>query len=299
MPALFFVMLCCVPFAWFWLPAKHLQDFGQSLAAVSAFSSNILFWLESGYFGTASELKPLLHTWSLAVEEQYYVLFPMLLMVLWKFHKRKIFATLLVLCATSLIYANWGAYHYPSSTFFLLPSRAWELAIGALIAFYFLYKKEHAQLIARHKKTSEFFGFIGILLITYSIAAFNQSTPFPSAYALIPTIGTALVITFSNSETIIGRLLGIKPLVGIGLISYSAYLWHQPIFVFARHKGLTESNTFVLLMLAVLSIALACFSWRFIEMPFRDKKRSAEKPFQLYHRRLHSVLINRSRWPLQ
>lgn len=141
LPALFFVMLCCLPFAWLWLVPTHLEDFCQSMAAVSVFSSNILFWRESGYFGVASELKPLLHTWSLAVEEQYYLFFPLFLLGLWKLRKRWIFGSLALVAIVSLLLAQWGAYNKPAATFFLLPTRGWELAIGALIAFYFLYKK--------------------------------------------------------------------------------------------------------------------------------------------------------------
>ncbi len=271
LPALFFVMLCCLPFAWFLLLPNDLKDFSESLAAVSVFSSNILFWRQSGYFDTASELKPLLHTWSLAVEEQYYILFPLFLMLLWKFRKRLIFAALIVAGAVSLVAAQWGAYNRPDMTFFLLPARAWELAIGALIAFYFLYNRKHAELIKSSKKASEVFGFIGLFLICYSVFAFDEDTPFPSLYTLIPTIGTGLIIIFSTSETAVGRFLGIKAMVGIGLISYSAYLWHYPIFVFARRASLAEPGTALLLFLSALSILLGFISWRFVESPFRNK----------------------------
>ena len=272
MPALFFVMLCCLPFAYMWLLPRHLKDFCQSLTAVTAFSSNILFWLQSGYFGVASELKPLLHTWSLAVEEQYYVLFPLFLMLLWKLRKRWIFGALMVVGAMSLAAAQWGAYNKPSATFFMLHTRAWELAIGASIAFYFLYKKEHAELIKRHKKTSEVFGAVGLLMIFYSVFTFNSTTPFPSLYALIPTVGTGLVIIFATSETAAGKLLSTKFMVGVGLISYSTYLWHQPLFVFARHRSLEEPSAALLLMLSAASLLLAYISWRYVESPFRNKK---------------------------
>ena len=139
LPALFFIMLCCLPFAWFVLTPNHLKDFYQSLTAVSVFSSNILFWKESGYFDTATELKPLIHTWSLAVEEQYYILFPLLLVMLWKLRKQLILGSLIAITVISLFLAQWGAYNKPSATFFLLPTRSWELAIGALIAYYFLF----------------------------------------------------------------------------------------------------------------------------------------------------------------
>lgn len=277
LPALFFVMLCCLPFAWFWLLPNHLKDFSQSLTGVSAFSSNILFWKQSGYFGTAAELTPLLHTWSLSVEEQYYVLFPLFLMALWKLRKRWIFGSLMAVAVVSLILAQWGAYNHPSTTFFLLPTRVWELAIGALIAFYFLYKKEQSEFVTSHKATSEVLGLLGLALICYSIFAFNKFTPFPSFYALIPTIGTALIIIFSTSDTISGRLLATKAMVGIGLISYSTYLWHQPLFVFARHRSISELSVTQLFVLSILSIVLAYFSWRYVEMPFRDKKAVSRK----------------------
>lgn len=272
LPALFFVMLCSLPFAWLWLMPNHLKDFSQSLTAISAFSSNILFSKGTGYFDTAAELKPMLHTWSLSVEEQYYVLFPIFLMALWKLRKRWIFGSLMVVAVISLVMAQWGAYNKPSATFFLLPTRGWELAIGALIAFYFLYKKEQSEFVSSHKTASEVLGLLGLTLIFYSIFAFDRFIPFPSLYSLIPTVGTAFIIVFATSDTIAGRLLSTKAIVGIGLISYSTYLWHLPIFVFARHRSLSELSTAMLLVLSVLSIVLAYFSWRYVEKPFRDKK---------------------------
>lgn len=277
LPALFFVMFCCLPFAWFWLAPAHLKDFSQSLTAVSVFSSNILFWYESGYFAPAAELLPLLHTWSLSVEEQYYLLFPLFLMLLWRLKKRWIFAILIIIAVVSLATAQWGAYNKPSAAFFLLPARGWELAIGALIAFYFLYKKKQHEIVAANKIASEFLGLLGLGLIIYSIIAFDESTPFPSVYALVPTIGTALIILFSTAETAVGRFLGTKVMVGIGLISYSTYLWHQPLFVFARHRSLVEPGTSFLLTLSAVSIGLAYLSWRFVEEPFRNKNRINRK----------------------
>lgn len=277
LPVLFFVMLCCLPVAWFCLLPNHLIDFCQSLMAVSTFSSNILFWSESGYFATAAELKPLLHTWSLSVEEQYYVLFPLFLMGLWKLRKKWIFASLIVAAVISFVLAQWGAYHAPKATFFLLPTRGWELAIGALIAFYFLYKKNQAELFKSRIYIKEALGLLGIILIIYSVFAFSKSTPFPSVYALVPTVGTALIVIFSTSETLAGRLLSSKLMVGVGLVSYSAYLWHQPLFAFARHKSLAEPSPLQLTVLSILSIILAFFSWRFVEVPFRNKNAIGRK----------------------
>ncbi len=154
LPALFFVMAACLPFAWLWLTPSDLKDFGQSLIAVSFFSSNMLFWLESGYFDTAAELKPLLHTWSLAVEEQYYILFPIFLMLTWRLGVKWISIILSFVFLLSLGLAVLGTQYatnpqITSGTFFLLPTRGWELLVGVFAAFYLKYKpiQNHVRLI--------------------------------------------------------------------------------------------------------------------------------------------------------
>lgn len=187
LPALFFVMLVSLPFAWLWLLPSDMADFSQSLMAVSFFSSNILFWKETGYWGTDNELKPLLHTWSLAVEEQYYILFPLFLMLMWRFRKRWIFGSLIVIATLSLLVSQWGAYNRPTANFFLLPTRGWELAIGACIAFYFLYRTQATRAFLPHRFFDEALGLPGFLMIGYAIFMFDDATPFPGFYALIPT----------------------------------------------------------------------------------------------------------------
>lgn len=271
LPALFLVMTVSLPAAWLWLSPPDMEDFSNSLLAVSIFSSNYLFWLESGYWDAASELKPLLHTWSLAVEEQYYLLFPLFLMMMWRFRKRWIVGSFLAIAATSLIIAQWGAYRYPAATFYLLPTRAWELAIGASISFYFLYRKQAIRVLLSNKIVDEALSLCGLLMIGYAVYAFDETVPFPGLYALIPTVGTGLIILFSSPQTLVGRLLGTKILVGIGLISYSAYLWHYPLLSFARHRSLTEPAELFFGLLALLSFPLAYLSWRYVESPFRKK----------------------------
>ncbi len=137
LPVLFFVMLLCLPFAWIWLIPDDMKSFSQSVVAVSLYASNILFWGTSGYFDSAAELKPLLHTWSLAVEEQYYLFFPVFLMLAWRFGKRWIFNCLVFVFILSLALAQWWSSSMPMAGFFLLPARGWELLIGAFVAFYF------------------------------------------------------------------------------------------------------------------------------------------------------------------
>ncbi|MDA9353303.1 acyltransferase [Gammaproteobacteria bacterium] len=277
LPALFFVTLICIPFAWLWFAPNDLRNFGQSLVAVSTFSSNILFWLESGYFDTHAEMKPLLHTWSLAVEEQYYILFPIFLMLTWRLGLTFIIAILSIFFVVSLVLADWSTQYASdpsiiSGAFFLLPTRGWELLIGVFIAFYLKYRNTSASIY-----TNQILSLFGFLLICYSILSFDKNTPFPSYYALIPTIGTGLIILFTSSETLIYRLLSLRIFVGIGLISYSSYLWHQPLFAFAKHLTLNQTSDFLFLMLIALSILLAWLTWRFIEKPFRNKKLFTKK----------------------
>jgi peptidoglycan/LPS O-acetylase OafA/YrhL len=286
LPALFFVMAACLPFAWLWLLPNDLKDFGQSLVAVSIFSSNILFWLESGYFATAAELKPLLHTWSLAVEEQYYILFPIFLMLTWRLGIKWVLILLSVVFLFSLGVAQWGAYNKPSATFFLLPTRGWELLVGVFAAFYLKY---NAHL--KSHTVNQMLSLLGFGMILYSITAFDETTPFPSFYALIPTVGTGLLILCAVPKTYVHKLLSLKFIVGIGLISYSAYLWHQPLFAFARHRSFVGMPDINLIALCVVSLVLAWFSWKFVEAPFRNKKLVDRKQIFIYSSSLLSVFI--------
>jgi peptidoglycan/LPS O-acetylase OafA/YrhL len=277
LPALFLVLFFCLPFAWILLLPSDFEDFSKSLVTVSTFASNMFFLQETGYWATANGLKPLLHMWSLSVEEQYYLIFPLFLMLMWRFRKRWILSTLLIIAAISLLIAQWGAYNKPAWNYFLLLTRGWELAIGASIAFYFLYRKKTIRTLSSHKAVNEVLGIVGLLMIGYTYYAFDEFTPYPSFYALVPTIGTGLIVLFSSSETFVGRLLGTRLLVGIGLISYSAYLWHQPLFAFARHSTLTEPSKLVFAALSVICFPLAYLSWRYVENPFRKKGKISRK----------------------
>jgi len=277
LPALFFVMLACLPFAWLLLTPSDLKDFGQSLVAVSTFSSNILFWWESGYFDTAAELKPLLHTWSLALEEQYYILFPVFLMLTWRLGIKTILILLSIVFLISLGVAVWGTQYaaHPkiiSGAFFLLPTRGWELLIGVFAAFYLKYNTH-----LKSHTVNQMLSLLGFGMIAYSIIAFDKTTPFPSLYALIPTIGTGLLILYAVPKTFVHRLLSLKYIVGIGLISYSAYLWHQPLLAFARHKIEGDVAELHLIILCITSLLMAWFSWRFVEKPFRNKNQTTRK----------------------
>ena len=262
LPALFFVMLLCIPFAWMWMLPTQLRDFSQSLVAVSVFASNILFWRETGYFAAAAEEKPLLHTWSLSVEEQYYVVFPIFLILAWRFGKNRVLLIIVVMVAVSLLLSEWGWRKQPTANFYLAPTRAWELFAGSVTAFVV-----HKQGVQKNNSLA----LAGLVAIVFSIFFYNESTPIPSVYALVPVLGVVLLILYGEKDTFAAKLLSTKGFVGIGLISYSAYLWHQPLFAFARIRSLEHPSASLMLTLTLASLSIAYLSWRFIEKPFRKK----------------------------
>lgn len=265
LPALFFVMACCLPWAWFWMLPNEIYNFGISLTAVSFFASNFVFWRQDGYFAAAAEEKPLLHTWSLAVEEQYYLLFPIYLMLVWRFGRNPVFWSICIIAAISLMIAEWGWRTYPSANFYLAPTRAWELLAGSIVAFF----------VQKHGvQRNNVFAALGLAGIVFAVFAYDRFTPFPSLYTLVPVIGAVLIILFADHQTWVARVLSTRGFVGLGLISYSAYLWHQPLFAFARIRSHDQSGVVVLLGLGVVSILLAWFSWKYIEQPFRRGQHS-------------------------
>lgn len=261
LPVLFFVLLCCLPFAWAWMLPGQMESFGHSIIAVCLFASNFFFWSQSGgYFAAASEEQPLLHTWSLAVEEQYYMLFPLFVMAIWRFGRRTMIAAIAVMALVSLLLAQYGSVNFATANFYLPSARAWELLAGSLCAFLLMGGKSYR---------SNILSLAGLAIIVFSIFGYDQTTPFPSVYALVPVLGTVLIILFGAQGTLTARLLSTRPMVAIGLISYSLYLWHQPVFAFARIRSLTEPSMVLMSSLALVCGVLAYLSWRFIETPFR------------------------------
>jgi peptidoglycan/LPS O-acetylase OafA/YrhL len=264
-PALFAMLAVCAAMsAWLLLP-QDLRYFGGSLFATTLFSSNIFFWLEAGYFDVAAERKPLLHTWSLAVEEQFYLLFPLFLLLVLRYLPRRPVAVTGVVTVVSLLASEWMLRNSDSAAFYLAPFRAWELGLGACLAL--------IAPQARHGvRQAEAFAWLGLALIAASVAAFSWQTPFPGLHALVPAVGAALVIwSGSGASTHASRILSARPLVFTGLISYSLYLWHWPLLVFARHIAIRELTTAERLGVLLASVALAVGSWRFIERPFRGR----------------------------
>ena len=260
LPALFLVVGICIPFGWIWMLPLQFKDFSQSIVATVLFSSNFHFWLEENYFDTGAGEKPLLHTWSLAVEEQYYVLFPFVLALLWRFKRQQITWLIFGAAIASLVACEWGWRNVPTANFYLALFRAWELLAGSLCALVIL-RGQH--------RASNLLSLLGLSMTLIPVFLFDVRTPFPSLYALVPVLGTVLIILYGTTDTWTARFLSAPLLVGIGLISYSAYLWHQPLFAFARMRSIFEPSPWIILLLALASFVLAYLSWRFVEKPFR------------------------------
>jgi len=267
LPALYLVMFSSILMSWFLLFPSDMRDFSKSIISTTLFLSNILFWRESGYFDTETALKPMMHTWSLSVEEQFYLLFPIVILLFKNQIKILIWLIFPLVFIGSIILAQWGSYSKPTAAFFLLPTRIWEFLIGVFVALY-LFRNGFNK---KNRVMRDLVGWIGISLILYALFAYSRNMPFPSSYTLVPTIGTALVILFANNENLIGKFLGNKIFVCVGVVSYSAYLWHEPIFVFYRHLSPSNPSDLSFIFLTLISLVLACFTWKYVEEPFRSK----------------------------
>ena len=267
-PALFVMLAVSTVIAYLVLPPLELKNFGRTLLASSAFYSNILFARRSGYFAPNSEFAPLLHTWTLSVEEQFYLCWPLLLRIVSipMVSKRKFPVSLSVFLGALVLSAHWVNIK-PNAAFYLLPSRAWELALGALLCFPPL-----SRILVRIPRTAASIASLGgILFLGIAAITYDSLTPFPGFAALLPCAGATLIIAAGEGgPSIGGRILSLRPLVWVGLISYSLYLWHWPILVFGRFLANRNLDAMERGGLIVLTFIVAYLSWRFVESPFRN-----------------------------
>jgi peptidoglycan/LPS O-acetylase OafA/YrhL len=263
-PALFALAIVTTAVALLVLFPSDLRRYGDSLLGMGLFASNFTFWGAAGYFDVGAVRKPLLHTWSLAVEEQFYLFFPPLLFLLWRLGRRALFAIVALAVVASLALSIWAVRAAPVAAFYLLPFRTWELMAGALLAL-------RPIKVSANRWILEGLTAAGMVLIVTSVFAFSADTSFPGAAALLPCAGTALLICAGGGEVrgVATRALAWRPIVAIGLISYSLYLWHWPLLVFARYLVFRDLSGVETTILIALSFVFAALSWRYVEQPFR------------------------------
>jgi len=272
LPVLLFVMMAFIPFAWLYLPPAQFIEFSKSIIYSIGFSSNNYFYYSGNEYGAMSAIfTPFLHSWSLSIEEQYYIIFPAILLVSYKFFKKYIFIILIILFTLSIFYAHSTTINDSMKSFYFLHTRVWELLVGSMLAYFECHNKSRCE-----KRTfNEICSFIGLSLIIFSLILFSSKSIFhPSFFTLIPIIGTSLIIWFANKGSLIHRLLSNKAIKSIGLISYSLYLWHYPFFSFAKIGAIVTENIPKKIILILIILLMSIFSYFFIEKKFRDKSLS-------------------------
>lgn len=265
-PALFGVIFFCTILAAALFTPGDFSAFGKSTIAMTFFVSNIFFKRaagKGGYFGNTSDSQALLHTWSLSVEEQFYLLFPIGLFLLIRWTKRRATSWLLLAAIVSFLVSAWATQHKPLAAFYIFIPRAWELLIGSLLAM-----KAVSPLNQRIWR--EIAGFLGVVLIAWAVCMFTKDTTFPGLSALLPCLGAWLVIfAGENGPSYVKTILSFRPLVFIGVISYSLYLWHWPLIVFSRYFSAGDLSRIETAAVIVASVVIAFISFEFIEAPFR------------------------------
>ena len=265
-PALFVMAATCVVIAAPIFLPTDFAAFGRSLVAMALFSSNVYFEATreaAGYFDVASQTQLLLHTWSLAVEEQFYIVLPLGLVLLRRCSDATVVRCLAIIAAISFAYSVWACAAWPADAFYDVASRAWELLLGSLLAL-----RAPPKLASRVSR--EISAGLGMAMIAFAMLRYSEATMFPGAAALLPCIGAALLIHAGGSgATLVGRALSSRVAVAIGLVSYSLYLWHWPIIVFVRYVSAGVMETPQRVLCIALSFAVAGLSYRFVETPFR------------------------------
>jgi peptidoglycan/LPS O-acetylase OafA/YrhL len=254
--------------AYLLLLPDDMENYGQSIVATTLSANNILLYLTRSYFALEAEFKPLIHTWSLGVEEQYYLVVPLLMWTAFYLARRRgVFLSVLLISLFSFWISTILRVSDADANFYLIFTRAWELGIGAGAAL--LQRKVGAF----RANASAGLALLGLGVVLASFLVFEDSWHLPGPATALPVLGTALTLMFANERNLVGRILSLRPVVFVGLISYSTYLYHQPIFTFARIASLEPPSPILLLALTPLILGLSYLSWRFVEQPFRDSRR--------------------------
>lgn len=263
-PALLVVLIASTFAAYLLLFPAQLVAFAKSMIGAELFVSNILFWRESGYFGAQAGVVPLLHTWSLAVEEQFYLVVPLL--IWWLAPKPRILTAVILLAMVASFALNCVAVQLtPNAAFYLIPTRAWELLMGSTIALG-LVKSPKSRAVAETTAAA------GLALIIVAIAFLDETITFPGAWALLPTLGTgAFIVATQEVDTYAAKIMSWRPLVAIGLISYSLYLWHWPVITFTRQYTGAPLGTAAIIAVILISFLAAIGTWKLVEQPTRNR----------------------------
>lgn len=264
-PALFLVLLAAYAFGWFNLLADDFAQLGKHIAGGAGFISNLMLWNESGYFDKAAEVKPLLHLWSLGIEEQFYIFWPIFIYWMSRWPKRVLLAIAIVAGLSFVLNVAFISSH-PVATFYSPLSRFWELLLGSLLAYWTLYSSSERQVPAAYKNIAS---VVGLGLIIFAVLILNQKSLFPGWWALLPTVGAVLIIAAGPTAWCNRIILSFRPMVWVGLISFPLYLWHWPLLALAR---IQEGDTVPIAdraILVALSIVLSWLTYRFVERPIR------------------------------
>jgi peptidoglycan/LPS O-acetylase OafA/YrhL len=276
LPALFGVLLACLPLAGWLMTPYQLRYFGGGAFAALAFLSNVWFFNRIDYFNPEAASDPLVHTWSLGVEEQFYLAAPVLMLWLWRFGRRWVVAILAALAFISFVAMLGAVSERPMAAFYLPQFRVWELFLGVLAAL--AQSRYNAALPAPIRNA---LALAGLVTILGSLVLIPAEALWPGPLTILPLAGTLLVLMFGNPEAAASRLLGLAPFVGVGLVSYSAYLWHQPVLGFLRISGHAPATVPEKLAVVAASLVLAWISWKWIEQPFRKHEVSLARTRQL------------------
>lgn len=277
MPVLFVVILAFFPVAFHTLASTELASYLESIISTVFFGSNFYFYHEIGeYYPDSSAVGPFIHTWSLAIEEQFYLVFPLILLVSVRYFPRYTLSIFIVLFLLSLQFAEFIGETHPVFNYFLLVSRFWELLAGAILAYLEI---EYGRV--RHRVLNAVMPVVGCFMILWFLLLFDDSPVHPGFSTSIPVLGTAFIIAFSTGEDLVGRILRTPPFVAIGKISYSLYLWHMPVFIFFNELWPHPSNMDRVGWI-VLSITLATASYFLVEQPFRNRKFISQKPLVIF-----------------
>ncbi len=271
-PALVLVLTVCMLAGWMLLFPADYQNVGKHVAASASFVANFTLWQEAGYFDTPSELKPLLHLWSLGIEEQFYIFWPTLMLLTWRWRRGPVILACAIFAGSfvcNLVVSGSDA----ATAFFLPMTRSWELMMGCLLALTLPPGGLHDLALTRSNRHAALIcdsvSLIGGLLIVLAVLLVTGERPFPGWWALLPTVGVALLIAAGPSAVVNVRLLSLSPLVKLGLISYPLYLWHWPMLAFLREYRLRAPTDLMRWAAIALAIALAAWTYQFVEKPIR------------------------------